>query len=112
MTGLKTWSPRSGAEGVAMGVPYPGETFFSCFCFSFEIFSKKREGFLMSRTTMIHARVPIDLKEEVTKILKKVGLSATEAITLFYSQVKLHKGIPFPVRIFLFKGGRSPSVYR
>lgn len=53
----------------------------------------------MSRTTMIHARLPIDLKEDVTKILKKIGLSATEAITLFYSQVRLHKGIPFPVKI-------------
>ena len=53
----------------------------------------------MSRTTMIHARMSIDLKEDVTKILKKIGLSATEAITLFYSQVRLHKGIPFPVKI-------------
>ena len=48
---------------------------------------------------MIHARLPIDLKEDVTAILKKIGLSATEAITLFYSQVRLHKGIPFAVKI-------------
>lgn len=53
----------------------------------------------MSRTTMIHARLPIDLKEDVARILKKIGLSATEAITLFYSQVRLQNGIPFPVKI-------------
>ena len=53
----------------------------------------------MTKTTMIHARVPIDLKEDVTRILKKLGLSATEAITLFYSQVQLRKGLPFPVQI-------------
>lgn len=53
----------------------------------------------MPKTTMIHARVPIALKEDVTKILKELGLSATEAITLFYSQVKLRKGLPFPVQI-------------
>ena len=53
----------------------------------------------MPKTTMIHARVPIALKEEVTKILNELGLSATEAITLFYTQVKLRKGIPFPVQI-------------
>jgi DNA-damage-inducible protein J len=53
----------------------------------------------MTKTTMIHARVPLDLKEDVAKILKELGLSATEAITLFYSQVKLRKGLPFPVQI-------------
>jgi DNA-damage-inducible protein J len=53
----------------------------------------------MSKTTMIHARIPVELKEEVSKILKELGLSATEAITLFYSQVKMQKGLPFPVKI-------------
>ncbi|MBF0410114.1 MAG: type II toxin-antitoxin system RelB/DinJ family antitoxin [Candidatus Riflebacteria bacterium] len=53
----------------------------------------------MSKTTMIHARLPLDLKEDVAAILKQLGLSATEAITLFYSQVRLHKGIPFDVKI-------------
>ena len=37
----------------------------------------------MSKTTMIHAKISAELKEDVTKILKELGLSATEAITLF-----------------------------
>lgn len=53
----------------------------------------------MPKTTMIHARLPIDLKEEVAQILKDIGLSATEAITLFYTQVRMHKGLPFLVKI-------------
>ena len=53
----------------------------------------------MSKTTMIHARVESDLKTETEKIFKKLGLSTTEAITVFFSQVKLRRGLPFEVRI-------------
>lgn len=48
---------------------------------------------------MIRARITPDLKTEAESIFKKLGLSTTEAITLFLSQVKLYKGLPFPVRI-------------
>ena len=53
----------------------------------------------MAKTAMIRARTSPDLKSEVEGILKKLGLTTTEAINLFFSQVKLHKGIPFEVRI-------------
>lgn len=53
----------------------------------------------MAKTEMIRARITPDLKTEAEAILKKLGLSTTEAITLFLSQVKLYKGLPFPVRI-------------
>jgi len=53
----------------------------------------------MVKTEMIRARITPDLKREAEAILKKLGLSTTEAITLFLSQVKLYKGLPFPVRI-------------
>ena len=48
---------------------------------------------------MIRARITPDLKTEAEAVFKKLGLSTTEAITLFLSQVKLYKGLPFPVRI-------------
>jgi DNA-damage-inducible protein J len=32
-------------------------------------------------------------------VLDKLGMTPTEAITLFYKQVKLYRGLPFPVRI-------------
>lgn len=53
----------------------------------------------MAKTAMIRARTSPDLKSEVEGILNKLGLTTTEAVNLFFSQVKLHKGIPFEIRI-------------
>jgi DNA-damage-inducible protein J len=53
----------------------------------------------MAKTAMINARTERELKEEVTGILKTLGLSTTEAINIFFRQVKLRKGLPFPVEI-------------
>ncbi len=53
----------------------------------------------MAKTAMIRARITQDLKEDTEAIFKQLGLSTTEAVTLFLSQVKLYKGLPFPVRI-------------
>ena len=39
-----------------------------------------------------------DLKREAEELFSELGLSATEAITLFYRQVTLHRGLPFDVR--------------
>jgi len=48
---------------------------------------------------MVHARVESDLKTDTEKIFKKLGLSTTEAIAVFFSQVRLRKGLPFEVKI-------------
>jgi DNA-damage-inducible protein J len=53
----------------------------------------------MAKTEMIRARVEPDLKHDAEIVLEKLGMTPTEAITLFYKQVKLHRGLPFPVRI-------------
>lgn len=53
----------------------------------------------MPKTEMIRARVEPDLKHEAEEIFAALGLSATEAIKLFYKQVSLHHGLPFEVRI-------------
>ena len=53
----------------------------------------------MSRTAMIRARTEPDLKTEVENIFHQLGLTTTEAINLFYSQVRLTKGLPFDVKI-------------
>jgi len=53
----------------------------------------------MAKTAMIRARMEPSLKESVEDIFNKIGLSTTEAITLFYNQVKLNKGIPFEIKI-------------
>lgn len=53
----------------------------------------------MAKTAMIRARVDPELKSEAEEILHDLGISATEAITLFYQQVRLNQGLPFQVRI-------------
>ncbi len=51
------------------------------------------------RTSYINARIEPKLKASVSKTLKKVGMTTSDAITLFFHQVELHKGLPFDVRI-------------
>lgn len=53
----------------------------------------------MAKTAMIVARTEPALKADAEKVLKKLGLSTTEAINLFLSQIRLRKGLPFDVRI-------------
>ena len=40
-----------------------------------------------------------NLKEEVGKILDRLGLNHSTAVNMFYHQVLVHKGIPFDVKI-------------
>ncbi len=49
----------------------------------------------MSKTAMIRARVDPTLKGEVEGIFSAIGLSATDAITMFYKQVQMRNGLPF-----------------
>ena len=53
----------------------------------------------MSKTQTIRARVKPELKRDAEAVLRKLGLTSSEAITLFLTQVKLNKGLPFPVRV-------------
>jgi DNA-damage-inducible protein J len=53
----------------------------------------------MSKSEMIRARTEPKLKKEVEKIFHALGLSYTEAINLFFQQVKLQHGLPFEVKI-------------
>lgn len=53
----------------------------------------------MAKTDMISARIDPVLKQEAEQVLKKLGLTATQAITVFYKQVKLQHGLPFDLKI-------------
>ena len=53
----------------------------------------------MAKTEFIRARVEPELKYRAEEVFSKIGLSTTEAITLFYAQVTLHGGLPFAVRV-------------
>jgi len=51
----------------------------------------------MTKTATVRARIEPRLKTDVENLFKKLGLSTTEAINLFYRQVKLRNGLPFSV---------------
>ncbi len=53
----------------------------------------------MSKTATVRARIEPRLKKEAEHVLEDLGLSATQAINLFYRQVTLRKGLPFDVVI-------------
>lgn len=53
----------------------------------------------MSKTEMIRARVEPELKRQAEGVLSELGLSVTEAITLFYRHVTMHRGLPFEAKI-------------
>jgi DNA-damage-inducible protein J len=53
----------------------------------------------MSKTSTIRARIEPDLKGNAERIFRQLGLTTTQAITLFYKQVELKKGLPFDVAI-------------
>jgi DNA-damage-inducible protein J len=53
----------------------------------------------MSKTSTIRARIEPNLKVSAEHIFKQLGLTTTQAITLFYKQVELKKGLPFDVAI-------------
>lgn len=47
----------------------------------------------------IKARINAKLKHDVEGIFEHLGLSTSQAIIIFFRQVKLYQGLPFPVRI-------------
>ena len=53
----------------------------------------------MAKTEIIRVRVEPELKSQAEDVFSELGLSPTEAITLFYTQVTLHRGLPFSVGI-------------
>src|SRR5438105_191584 len=52
-----------------------------------------------SMSGMIRARIDPALKVHAETILSNLGLNASDAIRLFYTQVTLSNGLPFEVKI-------------
>ena len=53
----------------------------------------------MPKNAYINARVDKDLKAKAEKVLRRVGVSTTEVVTMLLHQIVLRKGVPFDVRI-------------
>jgi DNA-damage-inducible protein J len=52
----------------------------------------------MAKTGYITARIEPKLKARAARVLANVGVSTTDAITMFFRQVVLRNGLPFEVR--------------
>jgi len=53
----------------------------------------------MTKTTTIQARIDPEIKAQAQKILNTLHISMSEAISIYLTQVVLHKGIPFDIKI-------------
>jgi DNA-damage-inducible protein J len=53
----------------------------------------------MGKTGYITARIEPKLKARAARVLANVGVSTTDAITMFLRQVVLRNGLPFDVRM-------------
>lgn len=53
----------------------------------------------MPDTTLISVRIKQNLRRNAEQVFKEVGITADQAITLFYQQVVLVRGLPFAARI-------------
>ena len=49
------------------------------------------------KTATVNVRIQENIKVEAEAILKKLGLTRATAIDLFYRQIIIHNGIPFPL---------------
>lgn len=53
----------------------------------------------MAKSANLHARIEPDVKEQAEAILNALGIPASNAITMFYKQIILQKGLPFEVKL-------------
>lgn len=52
----------------------------------------------MAKTDTLHIRVEPSVKQRAEKTLNDLGLSITDAVNVFLTQVILNDGIPFEIR--------------
>ncbi len=53
----------------------------------------------MAKTATIQTRVDPVVKNNAQMILKQLNISMSEAISMYLSQITLHNGIPFEIKI-------------
>ena len=51
------------------------------------------------KSAVVNARMETELKSEVEAIFRKLGMNTTQAITMFFEQVRLHRAVPFQIKL-------------
>ena len=52
----------------------------------------------MAKTETLHIRLEPQVKISVENILRTLGLSASDAVNIFFHQILLHEGLPFAIQ--------------
>lgn len=53
----------------------------------------------LTKTANINVRIQENIKKQAEDILEMIGISRATAIDMFYRQIILNKGIPFPITV-------------
>ena len=53
----------------------------------------------MAKTETLRTRMEPELKAQGETVLSAIGLSTTEAITMFFRQIVMRQGLPFEAKI-------------
>ena len=53
----------------------------------------------MAKSANLYARIEPEVKEQAEAILSALGIPASNAITMFYKQVIVQRGLPFEVKL-------------
>ncbi len=53
----------------------------------------------MSKTVTVQARIEPKLKKQADKIMATLGINATTAITMFYTQMVRQRGLPLDLKL-------------
>ncbi len=51
------------------------------------------------KTAAINARIAPELKDDVESILSQLGVTTTQAITMYFEQIRIKRGLPFSVTL-------------
>ncbi|MCU0501417.1 MAG: type II toxin-antitoxin system RelB/DinJ family antitoxin [Anaerolineae bacterium] len=53
----------------------------------------------MSKAAAISTRIDLDLKRDAEQVFAELGVTPSQAISMFYRQVVLQHGLPFEVKV-------------
>ncbi len=53
----------------------------------------------MAKSANLYARIEPEIKEQAEMILEALGIPASNAISMFYKQIILQRGLPFEVKL-------------
>ncbi len=52
----------------------------------------------MPKTSTLHVRMEPSIKKKAEEVLKDLGLTSSEAINMFYTQICIQSAIPFDIK--------------